>query len=174
MEEIKYLSKDGVLFLLKDLYPRFARKADVSHVHDNATAEAAGFMSVSDKAKLDGISEGATATEIATVINDASTDLTAASARAVYNYVKNALTGISSMSAQIVQQLPETGKTNIIYLVPKSASESNNTYDEYMWINNKWELIGTTGIDLSGYLRAEDLVALTNAEITTLITAAGG
>lgn len=34
-------------------------KADASHTHDNSTSSSAGFMSASDKTKLDGIADGA-------------------------------------------------------------------------------------------------------------------
>lgn len=52
---------------------------------------------------------------------------------------------------QIESTLPQTGEEGIIYLIPKTA-ETNNIYDEYMWINNTFEKIGTTEVDLSGYI----------------------
>lgn len=174
MAQIKYLSEDGVLYLLKDIYGRFKEKADTNHTHPEASAETAGFLSAKDKEKLDGIAAGATATEIADTIDAQSTNTTAAGAKAVFDYVKAALAGFSGISAQIVSTLPEAGEKNIIYLVPKTAAEEQNTYDEYMWIGEKWELIGSTGVDLTGYLRESDVVALSNAEIAALITSAGG
>jgi hypothetical protein len=51
----------------------------------------------------------------------------------------------------VVNSLPDIGEANIIYLVPNEKSDDRNIKDEYMWINDKWELIGTTSIDLSGY-----------------------
>ena len=47
---------------------------------------------------------------------------------------------------EVVAQLP-TGddiKLNVVYLVPKQEAEENNSYDEYMYINNAWELLGNT------------------------------
>ena len=55
------------------------------------------------------------------------------------------------MEVEVVTELPETGKTNVIYLVPKENTEENDIFEEYLYINNEWELIGTTDIDLSGY-----------------------
>ena len=46
-----------------------------------------------------------------------------------------------------VDQLPETGEKNKIYLVPAD----NGTFDEYYWINDKWELLGNVSLDLSDY-----------------------
>lgn len=52
---------------------------------------------------------------------------------------------------EVVTELPETGESNVIYLVPKQDEDENNVFDEYIWINDDWELIGTTDIDLSDY-----------------------
>lgn len=68
-----------------------------------------------------------------------------------YKQLMDAIATLQSVSFQIVQQLPATGEQNIIYLLPKSSSSTNNVYDEYIWINNSWEQIGTTSIDLSDY-----------------------
>ena len=48
----------------------------------------------------------------------------------------------------VVQELPETGEAGKLYLVPKQTSETNNVFDEYIYINNAWEKIGTTGINV--------------------------
>ena len=47
---------------------------------------------------------------------------------------------------EIVDSLPETNiDQHVIYLLKKeSLSEENNIYYEYMYINNSWELIGST------------------------------
>lgn len=51
---------------------------------------------------------------------------------------------------EVVTELPETGEANVIYLVPKETEDENNVFDEYIWINDDWELIGSTDIDISG------------------------
>ena len=56
----------------------------------------------------------------------------------------------AGLHREIVQSLPVTGDENIIYMVPKTGSGTNN-YDEYMWINNAYELIGNTEVDLTNY-----------------------
>ena len=55
-----------------------------------------------------------------------------------------------------------------MYLVPKATSGDANVYDEYLYINNTWELIGTTAVDLTGYIKDTDMHALTNSEITEI------
>lgn len=80
---------------------------------------------------------------------------------------------IKTISIQVVDTLPSTGESNIIYLVPKEGSK-DDVYNEYIWVNNAWELIGSTQIDLTGYA-TEDWVNtqianfLTESQITQLI-----
>lgn len=49
---------------------------------------------------------------------------------------------------QVVNELPETGEKNKIYLVPSKEG----MFDEYFYnINNKWDKIGEVTVDLSNY-----------------------
>lgn len=77
---------------------------------------------------------------------------------------------ITTFSFQIVDSLPSTGTSNHIYLVPVSgAKEAENYYEEYCYINNKWELIGTTQVDLTPYAKKTDIpTALKNPNAMTL------
>lgn len=64
----------------------------------------------------------------------------------------NALIGnIQTVQIEVVQQLPATGESNKIYFVPKTPTEENDIYDEYVYINSSWEHIGSTQADLSNY-----------------------
>ena len=111
--------------------------------------------------------EGRTA--IDTAINASSTNDHAAGTKAVYDFVTAAIAGVSTFHAEIVNSLPSTGASNILYLVPKTSSESGNVYDEYLYIGGAWELVGSTGMDLSGYVKSSEMHALTNSEITAII-----
>lgn len=54
---------------------------------------------------------------------------------------------ITKLTVEVVEKLPKSDqKENVIYLVPTGKPEDNNSKDEYMWINGKWEMIGTTQI----------------------------
>ena len=88
-----------------------------------------------------------------------STDLVTSGA--VFDVVKD-LTGFHF---EIVDTLPVTGETNIIYLILKSTTSSGNIYHEYIWVQTGeeggepvygYELIGDTQLDIT---------ALTNQEI---------
>lgn len=66
----------------------------------------------------------------------------------------------------IVQSLPtEDIDTTAIYLVPKAEAEERNLYDEYIFVNNSWEKIGDTAIDLKDYLKKDSVEAGDNISI---------
>ena len=64
--------------------------------------------------------------------------------------INSMIEGLHSVSIQIVSSLPVSGSANIIYFVPKTGS-TGDVYDEYMWISDAWEHIGSTEVDLTGY-----------------------
>ena len=68
---------------------------------------------------------------------------------------------------KIVEALPEQGLPNRTYFVPKTDQQTNDLYDEYMWVNNKWEFVGTRQIevDLTNYVKNTDFATDTKAGI---------
>lgn len=68
--------------------------------------------------------------------------------------VQELISAIKSMQIEVVENLPEVGESNKIYLVPKDGEE-NDVYNEYVWINNKYELIGNTEVDLTNFYTKE-------------------
>ena len=72
--------------------------------------------------------------------------------KADISYVNTAIGGINSFDVEVVQALPTSNiKDHTIYFIRKTGS-TNDVYDEYMYINSAWEHIGSTDIDLSGYV----------------------
>lgn len=88
----------------------------------------------------------------------------------VTSAINSALADVTSISFEVVQTLPATGAAGTIYLVSNSGS-GTNTYDEYIYVSNKWEKIGTTDVDLSSYWNTTNLTAITNSEIDTILAA---
>ena len=78
---------------------------------------------------------------------------------ATEEFVISQLENFSSLSRKIIETLPDISEAdpNIIYMVPKSASLVSNVYDEYMLIEEAWELIGSTAVDLSDYVTKGEL-----------------
>lgn len=70
----------------------------------------------------------------------------------VQTAIDNALADITGIDFEIVQTLPSTGTKGVIYLVPNSGS-GQNIYDEYIYVNNAFEKIGTTEVDLTNYIQ---------------------
>lgn len=74
---------------------------------------------------------------------------------------------------KIVDELPETGLENRVYLVPKADTQTQDLFDEYVWVNGKWEWITTKQIevDLTDYAKLSDIppeeVAVSATEPTT-------
>lgn len=66
------------------------------------------------------------------------------------------------ISAKIVEALPEADSAvgNVIYLVKKDGNK-NNAYDEYLFIDGEFELIGdtSTDVDLGDYFTKEEVQA---------------
>lgn len=146
-----------------------------------------------DKTKLNGVATGAQANKIETVkVNgkaltpDSSkavnVDLTAyAKSTDVTKEIASAVSGVTQIDYSVVESLPSTGKKGIIYLVANSDS-GNNIYDEYIYINSKFEKLGSREMDLSSYAKKTDIPtkvsSLTNdsgyqtaAQVTSAINA---
>lgn len=107
-----------------------------------------------------------------TKVSDFTNDSNFQTQAQVQQAINDAIGQITGLSFEIVQTLPATGTAGTIYLVPNSGS-APNIYDEYVWITSggsgSFEKIGTTDVDLSGYVQYSNLVAITNAEIDTIV-----
>lgn len=68
--------------------------------------------------------------------------------------LQEALAKIKTLKKEVVEALPTTGQDDVIYLVKDKDGKDNNYYLEYLWLD-KWELIGSTQVDLSGYMTNE-------------------
>lgn len=133
-----------------------------------------------EKTKLNGIEAGAQVnpTKLSELTNDV--NFVTSSVNNLTNYytktntytkteVNDLINGITSMNVAVVQTLPTSGiSATTIYLVPKSTSQTNNAYDEYLYVNSKWEKIGDTTIDLSNYALKSEIPTVTNDLTDTL------
>ena len=92
------------------------------------------------------------------------TGTTAKTIAGAINELKNLVDLLPQFSIEVVQTLPVSDiSTTTIYLVPTQDPEQGNYYEEYIYVNNAWELVGTTAVDLSGYY--------TSAQTDTLLAA---
>lgn len=66
--------------------------------------------------------------------------------------INQMISSVATMSVQVVEELPTTDiSSTTIYLRLKTTGEESNVYDEYLYVNNTWEKIGDTSLDLSNY-----------------------
>lgn len=85
--------------------------------------------------------------------------------------VNTLISNVNSFNVEVVQTLPtENIDTHTIYLVPKEA-ETNDNYDEYIYINNSWEHIGSTNIDLTNYYNKNEIDTKLEGKQNTLVSA---
>lgn len=70
--------------------------------------------------------------------------------------IQELINNSTKLKKEVVTSLPTTGKEDVIYLL-KNKNDTNNYYTEYLWIGGKWEIIGDTKIDLSGYAKKSDI-----------------
>ena len=83
--------------------------------------------------------------------------------------IADAISDIQGISISIVQALPATGEAGVLYFVKNAEGENPNSYDEYIWLGDAYEKIGAIDLDLTGYLKSSEVVAITNSEIDTII-----
>lgn len=89
---------------------------------------------------------------------------------AVSNAIADAVAGITQFQFSVVESLPTTGVVGTIYLI-KHSHTTGDGYDEYIWLGNtlKYEKLGNTDVDLSGYVKTSQMSAMTNTEIQSAV-----
>lgn len=118
----------------------------------------------------EGILEGfnALSSRIQTIENTLPTkvsDLENDSDFATKGYVDNEIATFDFI--KVVNILPETGLPNRIYFVPKNDTQSNDLFDEYAWIDDKWEWITTKQIevDLTPYYTKDEVYSKSEIDV---------
>ena len=90
--------------------------------------------------------------------------------------INNAMAGKAGVDIVVSSTVPTTAPANPdtmlhIRYVAHTHSDQHDSFDEYIWLNaeKKWEKIGSTDIDLSGYVKKSDMKTMTNTEIQTAV-----
>lgn len=130
-------------------------------------------LPITNKAVNIDLSGYAETSDLPTKTSDLTNDSDYQTSTQVQALIDSELAGITGIDFQVVTELPATGVKGTIYLLHNPTS-ATNVYDEYIWLTPagqeaRWEQIGTTAVDLSNYWSMTDLVAITTAEIDTMM-----
>lgn len=159
------------------------QKLSTLKTYNVATTEEAGLLSSSNLTKINGLEEGAEKNVITkvkrngTLVNVSNKEVDISVPTKISELVddkdlvnktqvQKLINDAKHMKKEIVAEKPASGDENTMYLVgPKG--DGSNIYEEWLYVNNKWEKIGDTSttIDLDGYIREEDLISISNEEI---------
>lgn len=72
--------------------------------------------------------------------------------------INNKISAIPKFSITVCDALPDSNiSKTTVYLLKGKKEDTNNIYDEYIYVNSKWELLGSQSLDLSGYATTEAL-----------------
>lgn len=184
----KFVQKEsGKSLSTNDYTNEDKQKLSTLKTYNVATTEEAGLLSSANLNKINSIDDGAeknvitkikrngtlvnvsnkevdisVPTKYSELVNDK--DLVSSS------QVKTLISEARHMKKEIVSTKPSTGEENVIYLVGPKGS-GNNIYEEWLYINGQWEKIGDTDtkVDLSGYLKTNDIKAITTEEINQVM-----
>lgn len=192
----KYLDNNGLLYVWKKLKDTFAKKVDLDDVKNSIPKNVSDLQDADSYAKsvdiptkveslsdatdyakkieiphsvseLDGMDAYAKITALPKKVADLADGADYIKKVELTEEVKSLIGNIKSIEFSVVEELPASGEKATIYLV-LNAKGDNDAYDEFIWLNDKFEKIGTTSVDLSGYLKGTDITGITNEEIDAL------
>lgn len=112
-----------------------------------------------------------TDTEMQNAIADALVDYMTRSE--INDAITNAVASFVGLHYELVDELPEIGDSNVIYLLPNGNEDvegADDFYDEWYYYNNTWNRIGSTGVDLSNYWSKDELQIMTAEELEAILT----
>lgn len=191
----KYLDDNGLLYVWGKIKTLLATKQNtlragdhisisadtISAVYDNATQSKAGLMSAADKIKLAEVNDvistksnidspAFTGTPLAPTAAEGTKTKQIATTEFVSSAVAAALAKITGIKFEVVTELPASGVDGVFYLLSHTHSDENDSYDEYVWLSgkSKYEKIGNTDVDLSGYIKSSDISAIANTDVDTI------
>ena len=180
---MSYIDENGLLYYHGKIKGLLAGKVDTVSgkglsTNDYTTEEKnklSGIAASADENVIESISVNGTAQTVTsksvnitvpTNTNELTNGAGYQTASDVSSAISTALEGISGFSFEVVESLPVSGETGVIYLVAHSHG-TNDGYDEYVWLGSSYEKLGHTDVDLSGYLQINSTIS--NATIDTIL-----
>lgn len=173
MAEIKFVSKDNLLYVWQKIKLLLGNKVDkvdgkglsTNDFTDELKTKLLNAGDSSFSGNYDDLTNKPDLTQYVKTSAMNSAISTATADMATKTYVAQQLANINKK--EVVTSLEEMTDANTIYLMANAGS-GNNSYDEYIVVNGTPEKVGTTDVNLSGYIKSSDLVAITNEEIDAI------
>ena len=152
--------------------PANAKFTDTVYTHPNSGVTAGTYKSVTVNAQGHvtagtnpttlsgyGITDAKIANGVITLGANSITPLTSHQSLANYytkDQVNSQISSIPKFAIAVVTDLPTANISNTTIYLKKTGSDTQNLYTEYIYVNSKWEQLGTQKLDLSGYLTKTD------------------
>ena len=143
-----------------DIETAVAPKADKSYVDEELAKKAVASDVNTELAKKANASEMTEALALKANAADVYGKSETYTKTEVETYVNNQIGSAGHLKREIVKALPEveTANADTIYMVKKSGGlVDRDHYEEYMIINDAWEMIGDTFVDLTNYATKNDV-----------------
>lgn len=152
--------------------PANAKFTDTVYTHPNSGVTAGTYKSVTVNAQGHvtagtnpttlsgyGITDAKISNGVITLGANTITPLTNHQSLANYytkSEVNSQISSIPKFSIAVVTDLPTSNISNTTIYLKKTGDDTQNLYTEYIYVNSKWEQLGTQKLDLSGYLTKTD------------------
>lgn len=165
-----YLNKLGLGMVWQKMKTLLSAKADLASPEFTGTPTAPTATSGTNTTQIattafvqSAVASGGVTVD--TTMSDTSTN--PVQNKVIKGYVDTAIGSVVGIEFRVVSSLPASGEAGVIYLVSNGGS-GTNVYDEYIWVSNRFEKIGTTDVDLSGYVQDSEMASITEAEINQI------
>ena len=134
-------------------------KSNTGHLHDDRY-----YTEDETDTLLSGKADSSDIPDVSSFITKAVNDLTnyyTKSETYTQAEIDNMVSAIPKFAIEVVQALPSQNiSPTTVYLLTVQSGQQGNMYDEYIYVGNTWEKLGTQTIDLSGYYTAAEVDAL--------------
>lgn len=147
----------------KDIYLGQSTIEQVENIDDNFIKLFNGLSNIGEAVKADETIIEANKAAIEKINSDLANYYNKTETDNKITTLQNQISQIPKFEISVVSTLPTSNiSTTTIYLVPSTNTETNNIYTEYIYTNNKWEIIGTQTLDLSGYALKSEIPTSVN------------
>lgn len=87
----------------------------------------------------------------------------------VKELISKELSGVRGFDYEVVQSLPQTGEKGKFYLIKVSEDGGNDIYDEYIYVDDKFEKIGSKAMSLDGYLQESEIEEMSQETLAGIL-----